>query len=1189
MALTLTAAFLREARKATSSPTILVQIADYTGARYAWASRKVLGFPCNVLGIDSRTSEIDPLECRQSLSTTTVEFIDDGLVRTIIENNAIVGKTMTFLIGFDTGDDGTFLESDYAGFAGGIIDGYSFESGKVKISVKDPRSLVWEREGTGNGKAVSRKVPEESAGDAAPDPIAIVGSAHVAIKTLLDEAGVPASLYTASTFLPANHTDNGHLVVYRDKYGASSDRRLKEPTPVAELVDEIAKMIRAYVLVHEDGKVILKSFNGSAAAVDRFTELDMVAGSVRGGIEFGNVVTSVYVRSMWQGYNGNDNAGGYRFRYRDDDAAAQVEWGHEDGDARKADWQHDDRWFGGSCGNWQNQVIAVGAATLHLTSKNFCGNTAASGTPLTANADRPGYLWILGAGGKNASGGDDHGEVVRFESVASHTVNGFVHYDVTTLTHAEFGTTDGGHAVSSGNGSGQLLWDITAPVYAGDQVLQRFAEGAAVLEFETGLHKYAVQLGDLVYAETPIFIRKGLNGLAVGNTTKFEVVKKDVDLEKGTIEWKLVEVRAKSRSPLVSAAPYTDLPNIVGDSRDWDVSGSNVQSVNGLFNDSTSSFVRAWVNGGVPVASPASLSITVPEQLLSTAGHGLTSAPKKAFTFTALRDVYLDFNPQDGEAGHWEYQEVANGAAAPAVSTKFVRAYKFVTDGSGITDVTDLRSTQLVDGPNLKTGDVGGTGALVNVDATGRLVDPVIKDSAGSPVEDLVYKNVEGVFRAYTTGGTERAVKHKKLIAGESSAITPPNSDGVPYSWVFDRDTTNFINNPSFRANVTDGWTVVAGTFSRITTQNYWGPAAGKMLASDDCDVRSNSTPAAQNETWCASVFFKGAASVIGQIKLEFLDGATVVQTVSDSFVYLTGVGWSRAFVSGTATDANTDAVRIRIDFFIPLNDLYISGAQLEQGSYPTSYCDGSLGPGYEWSGTEDNSSSSRLGGFHVIGALDGADGRPLWALDDGTLQLQKGLEVGEPYKRVRITATDAGDCLIDVAAADSDTGGIDLKISGFGDSGGVSIVPGSSGYFKVGDSGACFSAVPAAVTSLTAGAYTHVTFGTEEFDLGSNFAASVFTAPEAGIYEFWALQRMGAFTAGKEFVIRLEKNTGGGYASWREGIDFVASAANIWSGGVHAMGLLAAGDLVRVTMFNGDSVARNTAGAGYFQGKRIA
>lgn len=92
------------------------------------------------------------------------------------------------------------------------------------------------------------------------------------------------------------------------------------------------------------------------------------------------------------------------------------------------------------------------------------------------------------------------------------------------------------------------------------------------------------------------------------------------------------------------------------------------------------------VSGNVPATS-TTLTTTIPAQVAYVIGQRVNKASED-HTFTASTDTYIDL----GTNGTYTYVEVANGAAAPAVTANSIRLFKIVTDASSITTVTDLRT-----------------------------------------------------------------------------------------------------------------------------------------------------------------------------------------------------------------------------------------------------------------------------------------------------------------------------------------------------------------------------------------------------------------------------------------------------------------------------------------------------------------
>lgn len=70
------------------------------------------------------------------------------------------------------------------------------------------------------------------------------------------------------------------------------------------------------------------------------------------------------------------------------------------------------------------------------------------------------------------------------------------------------------------------------------------------------------------------------------------------------------------------------------------------------------------------------------------------------------------------------------------------------------------------------------------------------------------------------------------------------------------------------------------------------------------------------------------------------------------------------------------------------------------------------------------------------------------------------------------------------------------------------------------------FSAYGSSATTLTSGAYTTITYDTEDYDLGGNFASNTFTAPYNGVYKFTATNGVDSISDGKIVVVTLLVNS---------------------------------------------------------------
>lgn len=218
----------------------------------------------------------------------------------------------------------------------------------------------------------------------------------------------------------------------------------------------------------------------------------------------------------------------------------------------------------------------------------------------------------------------------------------------------------------------------------------------------------------------------------------------------------------------------------------------------------------------------------------------------------------------------------------------------------------------------------------------------------------------------------------KKLVNEASIQPTSPLTKS-PYAIVSDEPTTNLIVNPKFEVNVTDGWNdVLTPTVSRSTAEQWVGAASMELTTNASLEgVESDTMAVDINSKYVFSFWAKGTdgteeltASIVGDssgaVNVAFLGReADVITTEWRRF---------RWFATTNGTDT-TLKVQIKANS-AGAQTVFIDGVQLEKknmtdGNFPSAYCDGSLGPGHSWSGTADNSSSSRVAGVHVLAPIE--------------------------------------------------------------------------------------------------------------------------------------------------------------------------------------------------------------------------
>ena len=296
------------------------------------------------------------------------------------------------------------------------------------------------------------------------------------------------------------------------------------------------------------------------------------------------------------------------------------------------------------------------------------------------------------------------------------------------------------------------------------------------------------------------------------------------------------------------------------------------------------------------------------------------------------------------------------------------------------------------DGSNMRVGisKADAAGTFVSGGVNGSFAGPAIGTverrsvTIGAPASlvgtEKLYPRIENtsaaplVFRisniVFEFGSVPSATAFTGIwLDPRTGQLGPPNASPSVSRAVFwvEEATTNLFPNPSAEVNTT-GAAVTAGlTLSRSTAVAYLGAASFQV------DHDGNTTKRIVIETigtlgytgsvrtFIASVWARGAAAVYVDLAVTYTDAtATTTSTVNYT---LTGA-WQRLVTPTVALDASKTVQRFTLSVRLNGNQaagtFYCDCAQVEEKSYATSYCDGSLGTGYTWAGTAHASASSR-------------------------------------------------------------------------------------------------------------------------------------------------------------------------------------------------------------------------------------
>jgi hypothetical protein len=182
--------------------------------------------------------------------------------------------------------------------------------------------------------------------------------------------------------------------------------------------------------------------------------------------------------------------------------------------------------------------------------------------------------------------------------------------------------------------------------------------------------------------------------------------------------------------------------------------------------------------------------------------------------------------------------------------------------------------------------------------------------------------------------------------------------------------TTNYCRNPSFETElpaIDAEWTVYSTTLVAQATDAYIGSYSLSVTTAGTSNpyLYASNAPVtlATGQTWTFSAYVKaGNDAAVG-------NSVTVSLRENEDSGYLSSVSvilsaeWQRISVTRTLTHATPTALNRWVTHNSAGNSgeiILIDAVQLEQQVHASPYCDGSLGSGHAWTGTEHASTSTR-------------------------------------------------------------------------------------------------------------------------------------------------------------------------------------------------------------------------------------
>ena len=207
---------------------------------------------------------------------------------------------------------------------------------------------------------------------------------------------------------------------------------------------------------------------------------------------------------------------------------------------------------------------------------------------------------------------------------------------------------------------------------------------------------------------------------------------------------------------------------------------------------------------------------------------------------------------------------------------------------------------------------------------------------------------------SYQTGGN-LALKIDNVQVGSTNIGVGLSFTNIPTTAYFGSDQTGGLKYDGTFTNF------VTSTVTQNNTASYYkfGSNSVKIINSGTLpDEYETSSVGASGTTYALSAYVYDGASVGATVSSSTVSLAVGTSALTTTYADVGG-GWTR--LTGTVLGTG-----ITMPYGVQVGvgkTIYVDGIQLEQKSYSTTYADGSMGTGYAWGGTANNSSSTRTAG----------------------------------------------------------------------------------------------------------------------------------------------------------------------------------------------------------------------------------
>ncbi len=624
-----------------------------------------MDYPAGVVSVSNISAGVDPLTKHVTVGEAIV-VLDELVIRPILVANRLAGKKIQIWIGAAELAEGDFLE-----YKMGLAENPKpdLAARTVSISTMDATKIPLDNEIRG--------------GWTNQHPLQAITSIYTA-------ADVPAALVdSAGSWDPANYLGSPHAISHWNihKAGSAQVQGAPErqdlgigPNPVKALniVGDLTKLLPGFAATQEDGKIYFHLIDRASSSVRDWTESEII--DLR-QVEFDRYLVNRFVVSFAQGLTTEDlnieknmtNSQGTRSF---DGIVDRIIAHHI-----KANWVNGSARLKTSFAAADPTMTVIGGTAIGMTG-NAQGNLVAAGFSrpayTTLSAARPAYLAIL-----------EGQEELDIEVVKATSVTIPVTPPGAYRTFDRFGEpvfVDGGSEVIYGGltraiiGSTKTLvpanrrvYDATIPYELAYELGRLLGDGPEVVEVDTPIGEFAVQVGDTVTATYNRVMGYLIDGVTAA--TKWIVLSKDVKPEEGIVTWLLLELRTDAVVETEAIGMAVGAGRDVARDLAPRAEPVNVSVIDGF----------AFTEVGSP-----SLVGRIDAGVLSGVATQTPMLQKIERTYTASKDTWVAL---DTQTASYRFVEVALGAAEPLLMGPEIWLYVVTTDGSEITEAKGLFPT----------------------------------------------------------------------------------------------------------------------------------------------------------------------------------------------------------------------------------------------------------------------------------------------------------------------------------------------------------------------------------------------------------------------------------------------------------------------------------------------------------------